>query len=681
MRSNGWNFPIALFAIICFFALGAGSIIGIDGSPLFAQEEQPSESPDPKVKPESKPEAEEKNSDKSKKQEPEGKSESEPKQDPQEKSEPSDESKTDDDTSKDDEAEEEKESKEDGVPDLNKAFDLKLEYRTTADLDRIIQLCESALKKKLNDKDRQQAKELAASSCLEFAKQASERIFLSSGLDKRWQYYRAQALPKLNKAVKFDEKMVDAYILLAKLESLAGGDKENARLMIEKALEFVGDDPLQRSAALYVRASLASNNMDRLEDLNEAIKLDSKNLDALKIRASFYVERKDAERALADYQLWLAEQPEDYQARVMVVESLMKMGDGFNKKIQDESVKLLDEAIELKPDFTVPYTFKAQLFLMAEKHQEVVEAATKALDLEPKNIRALELRADALAELGLYEKSVEDCDRLIQLQGFSLDGVSKRGIVRIRQGNFEKAIEDFETLSSAAPRDIGLKVQLAALYNANDEPSKAVKIYTPLLRRVRPSVWEDAEPKTKVSLMRQRVELLQGRGDAQLSMGQHKDSIKDYEEAIELAESAAEIEKENGFDVTPVNQVMLNNLAWLLATSPDDEVRNAKLAIDLATRAAEATDYKEAYILSTLASGYAEDGDFDKAIEWIEKALKANEEAAKEAVDKTDTDKRFKSLNDELESYKNKKPWRELENVEEEKKAKSAAKDSEADGK
>ena len=44
-------------------------------------------------------------------------------------------------------------------------------------------------------------------------------------------------------------------------------------------------------------------------------------------------------------------------------------------------------------------------------------------------------------------------------------------------------------------------------------------------------------------------------------------------------------------------------------------------SIELATKAADLTEHKQAHILSTLAAGYAETGDFKKAIEWSEKAV------------------------------------------------------------
>jgi tetratricopeptide (TPR) repeat protein len=62
-----------------------------------------------------------------------------------------------------------------------------------------------------------------------------------------------------------------------------------------------------------------------------------------------------------------------------------------------------------------------------------------------------------------------------------------------------------------------------------------------------------------------------------------------------------------------------------LSTAPDDKVRDGKRAVEAAKKACELTSHKNGGFLDTLAAAYAEAGEFDKAVEWQEKALKAGD--------------------------------------------------------
>jgi protein O-mannosyl-transferase len=67
-------------------------------------------------------------------------------------------------------------------------------------------------------------------------------------------------------------------------------------------------------------------------------------------------------------------------------------------------------------------------------------------------------------------------------------------------------------------------------------------------------------------------------------------------------------------EVSPDNPFLLDRLAWLLATSPEDEVRNGPRAVELAQRAVTLTSRQDLMSLETLSAAYAEAGRFDEAV-------------------------------------------------------------------
>jgi tetratricopeptide (TPR) repeat protein len=63
----------------------------------------------------------------------------------------------------------------------------------------------------------------------------------------------------------------------------------------------------------------------------------------------------------------------------------------------------------------------------------------------------------------------------------------------------------------------------------------------------------------------------------------------------------------------------MNNLAWLLATHPNADMRNGVEAVEMGERAVSATKEREPFYLGTLAAAYAEAGRFDDAVRTAQK--------------------------------------------------------------
>jgi tetratricopeptide (TPR) repeat protein len=81
----------------------------------------------------------------------------------------------------------------------------------------------------------------------------------------------------------------------------------------------------------------------------------------------------------------------------------------------------------------------------------------------------------------------------------------------------------------------------------------------------------------------------------------------------------------------PDSENCLENLAWILATSPDEKFRDGKAAVEYAEKVCKQTDYKNYGHLDTLAAAYAEAGNFDAAIKWEEKTIELAPDETKPA--------------------------------------------------
>ncbi len=252
---------------------------------------------------------------------------------------------------------------------------------------------------------------------------------------------------------------------------------------------------------------------------------------------------------------------------------------------------------------------------MSEKYDEAMDSFNKAIELAPEVGTAYTQRARIRAIKGDVPAALADVEQSLKLQPGSVQALQLHATLLGSTGKFDQALADMNLLRKAMPDNPEILLQIAMLYQASKEPYKAITAYDQVLQN-------DAE----------NVSAFRGRADVYLGLGKQSEALADYEAALKI---------------DPKNSGVLNNLAWVLATSPDHELRDGKRAIELAKLACEVTEFKQAHIVSTLAAGYAETGDFETAVTWSKKAVELGPDSMKGQLSK------------ELESYQAQKPWRE----------------------
>lgn len=101
----------------------------------------------------------------------------------------------------------------------------------------------------------------------------------------------------------------------------------------------------------------------------------------------------------------------------------------------------------------------------------------------------------------------------------------------------------------------------------------------------------------------------------------------------------------------PRESAVASALAWLLATHPDDSIRNGAEALAILEPYSASTDQPDAVVLNALAAAYAELGRFDVAV--------STAELARGAAIKSDQPGLARALDERLAEYRQRKPHRE----------------------
>jgi tetratricopeptide (TPR) repeat protein len=466
------------------------------------------------------------------------------------------------------------------------------------------------------------------------------------------------ALRDLYKVLEHDDSLAQVHMMIARLEAVNVGRTtkevfEKGKASADKAIELLTDDEPMLSKAYVLRAGYARSGTERMEYLTKAIETDPKNWDALRLRgknllvsgellaAAGQLEEAKAirQKAIDDFAKLLEANPNDPDALQAVAELLGRLGNF------EEALANANKAIEQNPRISSLYILRGRLYQRQKEFDKAIPDLNRAIDLQPDSFIAFLDRAEVHWESGNKKSAAKDYGRAREareLQDKDLAETVLRRITVRAEGNVARAIEqmrqymELDLLNAKTDDrspDPDYRYQIGRTYLNTGRPKEAVEMLTILL--------DSLDKKSRDTKTRSaRFLSLRDRADAYLSIGKHPQAVADYEAAIQLQ---------------PSDDRILNNLAWVLATSTFDEVRSAGRAIEIATKACKVTDYKQAHILSTLAAAYAESGDFERAVEMSTRAVELGGDGETPATQA--------QLKNELESYKQKKPWRELQDA------------------
>ena len=218
-----------------------------------------------------------------------------------------------------------------------------------------------------------------------------------------------------------------------------------------------------------------------------------------------------------------------------------------------------------------------------------------------------------------YDKAIGDFDVVVRLGHADFWTFYSRGQAYARKKNYSQAIEDYDAAIRLDPNHAGAVMWRGYARRRQKDDDRAL-----------------VEFEKAIQLDPTNVSALYYRGVVRAKKRDYTGAIKDFDEVNRI---------------NPKYAAAMSSKAYLLATCPDETIRDGKKAVELAKQSCELTDRNSGWMLRSLAAAHAELGQFEEAIQWQKKAM----EDPEYMQDDLEKDKPQKLLS----AFEQKKPWRE----------------------
>lgn len=257
---------------------------------------------------------------------------------------------------------------------------------------------------------------------------------------------------------------------------------------------------------------------------------------------------------------------------------------------------------------------RGQLKAEANQDEEAIQDFAAAIQADPTCWRAIHNRGVLLAQSSQFEKAFDDFGATIRLNPNFAKAYSNRAALLLIADKLDAALLDYQhsieldPSLAVAQRGCGRVCQLLG------QLDEAKKHYDEAVRLAPDDAYAAA-----------------CRADLLTDLGSYADALTEYNRALELDSKMSQA---------------LTGSAWLLATCPDDKIRNSDLAIQRAQSAIQIGGEDDALNLDTLAAAQANAGDFEAAMNTVRRAIEIASEDERAAYE------------DRMHLYERAKPFR-----------------------
>jgi len=295
----------------------------------------------------------------------------------------------------------------------------------------------------------------------------------------------------------------------------------------------------------------------------------------------------------------------------------------YERKQYNKAIESFDAALSINGSNTYAYFFRGNSWAEKKDASRALKDYNQAIEIDPNFSHAYHGRAYLWAEIGNNSNALADYTKAIELNPSMVAAYINRANPFAQMAQTNRAIDDYTAILSMAPKDRKILHTRGDMLLSLGRISEALRDYSKVIK---------ITPNDSVAYS--------SRADAWYQSNEYAKAICDLTKAIELHVNGPET---------------YSNLAWLLSTCPDNKLRDGKRALEIAQKAwtivsLPAWQQYLPHVYSTIAAAYAENGNYEMAVQCQSKAI----ELARK--DKNITD--IGEWEVHLKLYREKKPLR-----------------------
>ncbi len=289
--------------------------------------------------------------------------------------------------------------------------------------------------------------------------------------------------------------------------------------------------------------------------------------------------------------------------------------------------------------------------------ERLIARCREVLKDDPDAARAHFYLGVALAKQGRLDEAIAEYRAELQRDPGHATSYANIGLAEAQRGDFEAAVGAYRAALKIDPRDATVRCHLGRALLRLGKPEEAASEYREAIR-VRPGyarahddlgvlLLQRGEAAAAVTEFREVLKLDSNYPGVRNQLGQALAETGDLAGAAESFGLAVESEPSNAdyrmnlglafqrlgrateaaaqyqesLRLKAENPPVMNALAWLLATSAEDRVRDGAEAVRWAERLCQMVGRDNPELLDTLAAAYAEVGRYDEAVQTARRAL------------------------------------------------------------